>query len=417
MSTKLFRESALERLSSPEQLDQVLPTTSPRGWISLLALWSVLGSVVAWSVFGKVPVQERGEGIIGSGAGLKQVVATGTGRLKQVMANVGSTIEVGQVIAVIDKKDLEDQIAGETAKLDELQKQNIALDAFDALERDKQKELADNEREVLKGVVTSREQRVTLLRTRRKTLESSTVATRIELEGIDEDIHRYLLTVEESRLQISQLDARIFAAEHQRSRDHLTRELKIKEVLGQIDLLKGRLKREGLVASDVAGEVMEIRATEGAVVAMGAPILLVEPTDPAGRTLEAILYVSASTGKRLLPGMKVLLVPSTVKREEYGSLMGTVTEVASGATSREAMLRSLADPNLVQEFTSRLGVPKEIKVELTRDPSTVTGYKWTSVKGPFKPLSTGTLCEGWITIEERSPIDLVIPLLKGEPKS
>ena len=50
LSTQLFRESALERLSSPEQLDRVLVVTSPKGWLSLIAIWTVLGAVVAWFV-------------------------------------------------------------------------------------------------------------------------------------------------------------------------------------------------------------------------------------------------------------------------------------------------------------------------------------------------------------------------------
>ena len=55
LSKRLFRESALERLSSPEQLDQQLQVTSPRGWIALLALWSVLAAIMVWSIVGSVP--------------------------------------------------------------------------------------------------------------------------------------------------------------------------------------------------------------------------------------------------------------------------------------------------------------------------------------------------------------------------
>ena len=37
MQNKLFRKVALERLSSPEQLDQMMTVTSLRGWIALAA--------------------------------------------------------------------------------------------------------------------------------------------------------------------------------------------------------------------------------------------------------------------------------------------------------------------------------------------------------------------------------------------
>jgi hypothetical protein len=38
MDKPLFRQAALERLSSPEQLDQLVRVTHPLGWLALLAL-------------------------------------------------------------------------------------------------------------------------------------------------------------------------------------------------------------------------------------------------------------------------------------------------------------------------------------------------------------------------------------------
>ena len=38
----IFRKVALERLSSPEQLDQLMQVTSPKGWLALAGLGALL---------------------------------------------------------------------------------------------------------------------------------------------------------------------------------------------------------------------------------------------------------------------------------------------------------------------------------------------------------------------------------------
>lgn len=46
MST-IFRQSSLDRLSSPEQLDQLIRITSRRSWIALVAMVAVVLSAAA----------------------------------------------------------------------------------------------------------------------------------------------------------------------------------------------------------------------------------------------------------------------------------------------------------------------------------------------------------------------------------
>ena len=46
MNKSIFRQAALERLSSPEQLDQLARVTQPVGWLALLALSLVILSAI-----------------------------------------------------------------------------------------------------------------------------------------------------------------------------------------------------------------------------------------------------------------------------------------------------------------------------------------------------------------------------------
>ena len=55
MQSKIFRKAALERLSSPEQLDQLMQITNSKGWLALIALAIILGAALVWAIFGRIP--------------------------------------------------------------------------------------------------------------------------------------------------------------------------------------------------------------------------------------------------------------------------------------------------------------------------------------------------------------------------
>jgi HlyD family secretion protein len=58
------------------------------------------------------------------------------------------------------------------------------------------------------------------------------------------------------------------------------------------------------------------------------------------------------------------------------------------------------------------GPPIQVDVLLIRDPSTPTGYRWSSSRGPSVKISSGTLTQGDVVVKEDRPIRLVIPTLR-----
>ncbi|MEO1621147.1 MAG: hypothetical protein AAFU53_08965 [Cyanobacteria bacterium J06632_3] len=61
-NNSIFRKEALERLSSPEQLDQLIKIVTPRSLLPLVALSGLLGCGLLWSIFGRIPVTTTGSG-------------------------------------------------------------------------------------------------------------------------------------------------------------------------------------------------------------------------------------------------------------------------------------------------------------------------------------------------------------------
>jgi hypothetical protein len=52
----IFRKKSMERISSPESLNDYIRVTTPSVWIVLTAIVLLLAGMIAWSVFGTVEV-------------------------------------------------------------------------------------------------------------------------------------------------------------------------------------------------------------------------------------------------------------------------------------------------------------------------------------------------------------------------
>jgi multidrug efflux pump subunit AcrA (membrane-fusion protein) len=111
----MFRREALEKLSSPEQLDQLLRVTSPRGWLALLGLTLLIGAVVVWSVIGSIPSTIKGQGILLRGEGVQLIEAPSPGRVSKILVRSGDSIRANQPVVNLTTADGDTQISSPRA--------------------------------------------------------------------------------------------------------------------------------------------------------------------------------------------------------------------------------------------------------------------------------------------------------------
>jgi HlyD family secretion protein len=109
--------------------------------------------------------------------------------------------------------------------------------------------------------------------------------------------------------------------------------------------------------------------------------------------------------------MQVRIEPSTVKREEFGTMVGTIMTVSDFPITPQGMAAVLHNDSLVTRF-SHEGAPYAAMVSLEQDTTTVSGYRWAVGKGPPVRLSSGTLMKAEVTTRRQRPLDLVLPLIK-----
>ena len=213
---------------------------------------------------------------------------------------------------------------------------------------------------------------------------------------------------EDSQNQILKLRAERTDLETQRDRELRQSQFAVNEARRQEQGSAELLSQNTQVISPIEGRVLEVKISPGSVLAVGTAVIGIESE---GDKLEAVIFVPAEQGKRIKPGMQVHVEPSTVKREEFGMMLGTIETVSDFPMTPQGMTAVLHNDTLVNRYTKE-GAPYAAKVLLEQDPSTTTGYRWAVGNGPNVHLSSGTLARAEITTRHQRPLDLIIPLIR-----
>lgn len=407
----IFRKVALERLSSPEQLDQLMQVTNPQGWLALTGLCALLAAALLWGLFGSVPTETTGEGILLRQGGVSDLVAAGAGQVEEVQVAVGDVIEKGQVVAKIHQELLLRQIDDSRTKEANLQAEYQAL--LRSSEEQKRLRLRDlaQQRTNLERTIATLAKNVTLLEERlgaeKKLLDDGLITHQTYL-GTEQSLNTSRDQLASSRLELNGLELKDLGAQQQIDQQLETRRNAIRDLEIQVREDRAKLAENVGVVSPFSGRVLELLVVRGDVVSPGTPILSVEVLS---EDLIAVLFVPAADGKRIHPGMTARVSPTTVKREEYGFLEGRVTWTAAYPSTSRGMIRLLGNEALVAKLMKE-GPPLQINVALERDPRTPTGYRWSSSRGPNLKISSGTLTTGSIIVKQDRPMSLVIPTVR-----
>ena len=60
----LFRQESLEKLSSPERLDELMEVVNPRAWLSLTTIGALIVATLIWSILGNIPINITVTGLV-----------------------------------------------------------------------------------------------------------------------------------------------------------------------------------------------------------------------------------------------------------------------------------------------------------------------------------------------------------------
>ena len=92
-------------------------------------------------------------------------------------------------------------------------------------------------------------------------------------------------------------------------------------------------------------------------------------------------------------------------------MTGTVEHLSEFPASLDGMVAMLQNPALASSF-SRGGTPYPGRIALTLDPSTASGFAWTSLQAADVKVTPGTLAVVEVEVSRRPPVALIVPWVK-----
>ena len=411
MNTRIFRQVSLERLASPEQLDQLLRVTSPRRWAGLAGIFLLLATITIWGFAGSIATTASGQGVIVRSGGVMNVVSRGSGLILNVSVKPGDHIEANQVVAKISQpafvgqmKAISDALAEahrERARALELQRNGAKLQ-LEALRRDR----ANDQRQI--GELEEQAKLITQDIAVEQQLLAKGLVTKQQTIEVQQKLVNVQGQIATLRPRGAQLDAQAFAAQAAPLQEDAGMQSRISAIERELAGMEKQLDMAEKVVSPYSGEVLELKVDAGGTVVEGQPILSIQPDI---HNLELLAYFPSLQAKEIKNEMEVQVSPSTIKREEFGFMKGRVTYVSDYPATSAAMMRNFQNETLVASLTQG-GPVTEIRVDLELDRRTPSGFRWSTSKGPLVTISAGTICTVEIVTRRQKPVNLVLPYTK-----
>jgi HlyD family secretion protein len=403
--SSLFRKAAIDKVSSPEQLDLLMRVTSPVGWLALLTVAVMLCGVGVWSVLGSIPDLVDGSGTLFRGERIYDVKATIGGSVLALNVQPGNLVVAGQAIAKIKREVTSTE--QQKAAAEQVRAANAQVLAYnDQLTANlvtigKNRAQANRYQDQLKTLESQRQMQ--------KQLVDQGIKTPKDLLSIERDMDGVRGNIDSLLSEARQLEARSEETKAQ-----------IRTAQATITSTQLGLTSTAEVTSAESGQIVEVIKSAGDKVLEGEPLIRIqrrsaEASQICGGDVHALIYVPAGAAGKIKKGQFVRVSPSDVKKEEYGFIFGKVEWVASYPSSTVDMTEKLKNDQLVKQFMTA-GPVFETRVCLEKNPSNpvkpVNPFKWSSSLGPPKGTEAGTTCVVSIIVDEKRPYTYVIPAVR-----
>ncbi len=474
LKKQLFRQESLERLSSPERLDQLMRVIGPKSWIPLGTLGSIVIVAAIWSIFGRIPVYIDGVGVMVYPSTVIPIQSKNSGQLIDVKVKEGDIVKKGDILATVDTVELREQLKLTNIKLKQLEVQDRNSSLLQLKRSEQETKAIKEQRQALKerlkiiqnltplfrekGILSIRSERQTLQRrlqvlekliptlkkrfnNRQILFREGAIAEDILLDA-RQDYQNNFASIDEVKSQLKQLDLKETNAQKeylsnlnevkninsqlqeldsktatiaQQDLENLTnRKKEIQQVQLEITRLKQQIENNSKIISQYSGRIIEITLNPGQVIPAGTRIANID-TKNEHKKLVGMTYFPIKTGNKIQSKMKVQITPTTVKRERFGGILGTITNISAFPITTEAAASVIGNPQILAGIIppNQQGGLIQVSVTLQADTQNFGGYKWSSSKGPNMNISAGTTTSVRVKVEERAPITFIFPILRS----
>lgn len=405
----IFRPTALESYSGTRQFEQSFQPIRYQRWMVLASIAALILGALIWFFFGSIPIEAQGVGIVLNAEGLSNIESAFSGVVKSLSAHIGEQVKEGDLLATLYNPETETRLKTSKQTIKNLKKRlNILREQIDT------EGIA--EKNALQESIIAAKFKIDVLAKEIPTLQRD-VRNKEELAGIGlfdsqtlqeskELLWSKQTNLEKTKANLSHLEFLLKKGYRQDEIAALNEQLLAARQ--EEKLLETQLQYENIF-SPVSGTILEWFIQPNKYVSSGDMIARLEiRTDEATRKV-IYGYLPLEIGRKVRLNAEVAIELKNVKSQEYGAMLGNIVKVAQYAVSPENLNRLINNPDLIDFFQQKHAAVLEVIIEPQRDPQTVSGYRWTSGKGPPIQLSSGTLCIFKGILEKERPYLYFLP--------
>lgn len=415
-ANKLFRKSAVEKLASPENLDQLIRITSPLGWLTLSGIIFLLIVAIIWGFTGTIPTTVQAAGILTRSGGIYNIQAPSDGIISSINVKPGDRVKAEEVVARLSQMDYLNQVKIKKEELNNLKIKFLNNEEMSKRDLQEKSNYYDTMIENIQITIEDTKSRILWLEEQLKNkqeLYQRKLITKDNLLGTENELNSTRLNLQEKFNEINKVKNDKFVLTQKYNLDHLSRNHDVSTTELELQALNVDFMLNSRFYSPYEGRILDINNKEGNFINKGQSLMTLEKTGKDISNLKVVLYINPYEAKNIKLGMIANVSPSHVKQEEYGCILGLVTYIGPYPATKNSMMKELDNETLISSL-SEGGAPYKFEVTLIPDPNTANGFKWTTQHGYPYEIVSGSLCTAQIVVQKQRPIELVIPIFKKQ---
>jgi HlyD family secretion protein len=412
MTEQTVLDATGRRRRSQEALDTRISYIPHAHLMVALGAALVIGAAIFWGVTGNAPTKVFGQGIIvRDGEQTFTIRSTAQGRVEKISVKEGDRVSTGDVLVEILRPELDDQIRTARRRVADLKDHLAGIEERNKQHSKAQEQNTASQVAAASAAISAAEQlkariqeRITIV----QDLVTRGNASMLELLNLEYQHDEANNRIAQLKLQIEQAKASLVNFHVQQNVRTADARLAVSREERELARLEADREETRHLRAPTFGFIDEIHVTPGVAVDYKDSLVTLAK---GGAGFELLAFLDPGQGARVRKGMPAHVVPSTVRKAEYGTLVGEVESVSEAPVSLLEMETLLGDRQLAEAF-ARNGQPYFSRIKLFQSADNPSGFQWWSGKGPPFPVSVGTEATVDIVVREQRPISLVVPAVR-----
>ena len=211
------------------------------------------------------------------------------------------------------------------------------------------------------------------------------------------------------RLSMSEIDTGLLRLEQTLPTEAIRRESEIQANKEILENLRRRHDDLRFVKAPFSGTVIELPIGIGQAIGVGEVVATLSKTPTAGEQepLRVTAFFPIALGKQVSADDAAFITPTTIQRERYGSILGTVDHVYALPISVEEAVQVVGNREVLRPLFNRGGL---LGIHATLRKGEDGEISWTSENSPSPPTA-GTTVAIRVVVERRKPISYLLPFM------